>query len=105
MLPTRPGQAGRRTHDYTRHGTTSLFAVLHVKAGTVIGKCMARHRASEFRRFLDEVEKNMPDGFDIHVVMDSASSYKTKLIRDLVCQAAAVACPLHPDILVLDQPS
>ena len=51
-------------------------------AGTIIGKCMARHRASEFRRFLDEVEKNMPDGLDIHVVMDNASSHKTKLIRD-----------------------
>src|SRR5918998_2024298 len=82
LLPMRPGQAERRTHDYKRHGTTSLFAALDVKAGTIIGKCMARHRASEFRRFLDEVEKNMPDGFDIHVVMDNASSHKTKLIRD-----------------------
>jgi transposase len=82
LLPMRPGQAERRTHDYKRHGTTSLFAALDVKAGTIIGKCMARHRASEFRRFLDEVEKNMPDGLDIHVVMDNASSHKTKLIRD-----------------------
>ena len=48
-----PGQAERRTHDYKRHGTTSLFAALDVKAGTVIGKCMPRHRASEFRKFLD----------------------------------------------------
>jgi transposase len=82
LLPMRPGQAERRTHDYKRHGTTSLFAALDVKAGTIIGKCMARHRASEFRRFLDAVEKNMPDGLDIHVVMDNASSHKTKLIRD-----------------------
>jgi len=82
LLPMRPGQAERRTHDYKRHGTTSLFAALDVKAGTIIGKCMARHRASEFRRFLDEVEKNMPDGLEIHVVMDNASSHKTKLIRD-----------------------
>ena len=48
-----------------------------MKAGTIIGKCMARHRASEFRRFLDEVEKNMPDGLDILVVMDNASSHKS----------------------------
>ena len=82
LLPMRPGQVERRTHDYKRHGTTSLFAALDVKAGTVIGKCMPRHRASEFRRFLDAVEKNVPDNLDIHVVMDNASSHRTKLIRD-----------------------
>ena len=82
VLPMRPGQAERRTHDYERHGTTSLFAALDVKAGTVIGRCMPRHRAAEFRRFLDEVERNVPAGLDIHVVMDNASSHKTKLIRD-----------------------
>gem|GEM_PF-49213 len=82
LLPMRPGQAERRTHDYKRHGTTSLFAALDVKAGTVIGRCMPRHRAQEFRRFLDAVEKNVPRDLDIHVVMDNASSHKTKLIRD-----------------------
>jgi transposase len=82
MLPLRPGQAERRTHDYKRHGTTSLFAALDVKAGTVIGRCMPRHRAREFRRFLDAVEANVPQDLDIHVVMDNASSHKTKLIRD-----------------------
>src|SRR6201994_1017880 len=82
LLPMRPGQVERRTHDYKRHGTTSLFAALDVKAGTIIGKCMTRHRAQEFRRFLDTVEKNVPVNLDIHVVMDNASSHKTKLIRD-----------------------
>jgi transposase len=82
LLPLRPGQAERRTHDYKRHGTTSLFAALDVKAGTVIGRCMPRHRAAEFRRFLDAVETNVPKDLDIHVVMDNASSHKTKLIRD-----------------------
>jgi transposase len=81
MLPLRPGQVERRTHDYKRHGTTSLFAALDVKAGTVIGKCMPRHRAQEFRRFLDAVEANVPRDLDIHVVMDNASSHKTKPIR------------------------
>jgi transposase len=81
ILPLRPGQAERRTHDYKRHGTTSLFAALDVKAGTVIAKCMPRHRAGEFRRFLDMVEKNVPGGLDVHVVMDNASSHKTALIR------------------------
>lgn len=86
----RPGQIERRTHDYERHGTTTLFAGLiaavtaetAVKAGSVIGTCMPRHRAQEFRKFLDEVERNVPAGLDVHVVMDNASSHKTKLIRN-----------------------
>jgi transposase len=82
LLPMRPGQAERRTHDYKRHGTTSLFAALDVKAGTVIGACMPRHRAREFRRFLDTIEASLPSDLDIHVVMDNASSHRTKLIRD-----------------------
>jgi transposase len=81
LLPMRPGQVERRTHDYKRHGVTTLFAALDVKAGTVIGKCMPRHRAQEFRKFLDEVERNVPTNLDIHIVMDNASSHKTKLIR------------------------
>src|SRR6266545_3642925 len=53
LLPMRPGQVERRTHDYKRHGTTTLFAALDIKVGKVIAKCMPRHRASEFRKFLD----------------------------------------------------
>ena len=59
-----------------------MFTALDVKAGTIIGKCMPRHRAQEFHRFLDTVEKNAPGDLDIHIVMDNASSHKTKLIRD-----------------------
>ena len=81
LLPMRPGQVERRTHDYERYGTTTLFAVLDVKAGTIVGKCMPRHRAQEFRKFLDEIERNVPTDLDMHVVMDNASSHKTKLIR------------------------
>lgn len=82
VLPMRPGQAERRTHDYERHGTTSLFAALDVKAGTIVGRCRPRHRAAEFRKFLDAVEAAVPADLDIHVVMDNASSHKTKLIKD-----------------------
>src|SRR5436309_3389901 len=82
LLPMRPGQAERHTHDYKRHGTTSLFAALDVKAGTIIGKCMRRHRAQEFRKFLDCIERNVPAELDIHIVMDNASSHKTRLIRN-----------------------
>jgi transposase len=62
MLPMRPGQAARRSHDYKRHGTTSLFAALDIATGHVIGKCYGRHRATEFRKFLDEIEANVPKG-------------------------------------------
>ena len=82
LLPMRPGQAERRTHDYVRHGTTSLFAALDVKAGTVIGGCFPRQRAAEFRKFLDEVEANVPPDLDVHLVLDNSATHKTKLIRD-----------------------
>ena len=90
LLPMRPGQIERRTHDYDRHGTTTLFAAfiasvtaeVAAKAGTVIGTCMPRHRAQEFRKLLDEVERNVPAGLDVHVLMDNASSHKTQVIRN-----------------------
>jgi hypothetical protein len=78
----RPGQPERHTHDYTRHGPTLLFAALDVKAGAIIGKCMLRHRTQEFRKFLDEVERNVPADLDIDVVMDHYGPYKTTLIRN-----------------------
>jgi len=82
LLPLRPGQAERRTHDYVRHGTTSLFAAPDLKAGTVMGRCVPRHRAAEFRRFLDEVDANTPPDLDIHLVLDNSATHKTKAIRD-----------------------
>jgi transposase len=82
LLPMRPGQAERRSHDYTRHGTLSLFAALDAATGKVIGRCFARHRAREFRAFLNTIEANVPDDLDIHMVMDNVSSHKTATIRD-----------------------
>ena len=81
LLPMRPGQIERRTHDYTRHGTTSLFAALDIATGAVIGRCYPRHRATEFRRFLDEIEKAVPGDLDVHLVMDNYATHKTPLIR------------------------
>ena len=81
LLPMRPGQAARRSHDYKRHGTTSLFAALDIATGQVIGKCFPRHRATEFRRFLDEIEANVPKNLDVHLVMDNYATHKTPLIR------------------------
>ena len=71
VLPMLPGMPERRTHDYKRHGTTSLFAALDVATGFVIGKCYRRHRAREFLDFLKEIDAQVPEGLDIHVVMDN----------------------------------
>jgi transposase len=81
LLPMRPGQAERRAHDYRRHGTTSLFAALDVQAGTVIGECHQRHRSTEFRKFLDTIEANVPADLDVHLILDNYGTHKTALIR------------------------
>lgn len=81
LLPMRPGQVERRTHDYRRYGTTSLFAALEVKTGRVIGQLHQRHRAAEFRQFLDTVEANVPPRLDVHLILDNYGTHKTALIR------------------------
>ena len=81
LLPMRPGQVERRTHDYTRHGTTSLFAALDTKTGTVIGQLHRRHRSLEFRKFLDTIDVEVPTDLDIHLIMDNYGTHKTALIR------------------------
>lgn len=86
----RPSQIEQRSHDYERPGTTTLFAAFIAAAttqaavtpGEVIGQCKPRHRSSEFCAFLDEIQRNVPAKFDAYVVMEKASSHKTKLIRD-----------------------
>jgi transposase len=81
VLPMRPGQPERRTADYVRHGTSSLFAALDVAVGRVIGRCYRRHRAEEFRDFLDAVDAAVPPGLEVHVVLDNASIHKAPPIR------------------------
>jgi len=81
LLPMRPGQIERRTHDYVRHGTTSLFAALVVKTGEVLARCHRRHRSVEFRKFLDHVDANVPPGWDVHLILDNYGTHKTPLIR------------------------
>ena len=81
LLPMRPGQIERRTHDYVRHGTTSLFAALDVKTGEVIGKCHQRHRAIEFRKFLDQIDAAVPPDLDVHMILDNYGTHKTALIQ------------------------
>ena len=81
LLPMRPGQAERRTHDYKRHGTTSLFAALDLKTNRVIGQLHRRHRSVEFRKFLDRIEAQVPAGLEVHIIADNYSTHKTTLIR------------------------
>jgi transposase len=81
LLPMRPGQAERRSHDDTRYGTTTLFAALDIASGEVIGRCFARHRAKEFLKFLRTIEANVPADLDVHLVMDNYATHKTPAIR------------------------
>ncbi len=81
ILPLAPGVAERRTHDYRRHGTTSLFAALDVATGKVIGETHRRHRSTEFKRFLDRVNREVPADLDVHIVLDNYGTQKSPLIR------------------------
>lgn len=81
VLPMRPGQAERRSHDYTRHGTTSLFAALEVKTGRIVGQIHRRHRSEEFRKFLDAIEQSVPDSLDVHLILDNYGTHRTPMIH------------------------
>lgn len=81
LLPMRSGFVESRTHDYVRHGTTSLFAALDVKTGQVIGQCHRRHRAIEFRKFLDAIDARVDADLDVHLVLDNSSTHKTPAIH------------------------
>ena len=81
LLPMRPGQAARRTPDYLRHGTTNLFAALDFKAGTVIGQFHRRHRAVEFRQFLETIDHQVPRRCALHLIIDNYATHKTPAIQ------------------------
>jgi hypothetical protein len=80
-LPMKPGRAGTMTHDYKRHGTTTLFAALNILDGTVIGRNMQRHRDQEFIRFLNTIEAQVPAGKVIHAVVDNYATHKHPRVR------------------------
>ena len=88
VLPMLPGMPERRTHDYKRHGTTSLFAALDVATGRVIGKCYRRHRAREFLDFLKVIDARVPEGLDIHIVMDNYATHKTAAVKAWLARRA-----------------
>ena len=81
ILPMLPGVPERATHDYKRAGTSSLYAALNIASGKIIGSLHARHRAIEFRKFLQTIDQEVPDGLDVHVILDNASTHKTPAIQ------------------------
>jgi transposase len=86
ILPMRPGQVERHTHDYVRYGTTDLFAALDICSGRVMGECRARHTAQDFRAFLDTIDQNVPADLEVHVILDNAATHKTPLIHRWLAQ-------------------
>ncbi len=81
ILPLAPGLPERRTHDYARHGTTTLFGALDIATGEVIGRTHRRHRSGEFLQFLRTIEANVPADLDVHLVMDNYGTHKTPTIK------------------------
>ncbi len=81
ILPLAPGVPARQSHDYERHGVTSLFAALDVASGVTISSCYRRHRHQEFLRFLNDIDANLPGGFEVHLVMDNYGTHKVNKVR------------------------
>ena len=81
MLQLKPGQVERRTHDYKRNGTTSLYAAFNVLTGEVTGRVTSRHRAKEFLEFMRQVERSTPKDLDLHVILDNSSTHKTAEVK------------------------
>lgn len=81
MLPLKPGQIERRTHDYKRHGTASLYAAFDILTGKVIGRITQRHRAKEFLDFLRQIDRGTPSELDLHIILDNSSTHKTPEVK------------------------
>src|SRR6266481_942050 len=81
ILPLRPGLPERQTHDYKRHGTTTLFAAFNILNGKVISSCLPRHRSKEFIRFLNQLEKEVPTDQEVHLIMDNYSTHKSAMVQ------------------------
>ena len=100
-LPLKRGRCGTMTHDYIRNGTTTLFAALDVAAGRVIGRCMQRHRHQEFIRFLNTIEREVPAGKLIHVILDKLRRPQASQGNRVARASPALHLPFHPDFGLL----
>ena len=99
-LPLKKGRAGTMTHDYKRHGTTTLFAALDVATGEVVHECLPRHRHQEFLRFLRKIERSVASELDIHVILDNYATHKHSgrqgVARQNTLGSTSTSFPLHP---------
>ena len=84
LLPLKPSQIERRTHDYKRHGTASLYAAFDVATGQVLGRVTRRHRSKEFVAFLRQIESKVPAGLDVHLIVDNSSTHKTSSVAEFL---------------------
>ena len=102
-LPMKKGRAGTITHDYKRHGVTTLFAALDVLEGKVIGQCMKRHRHQEFIRFLNVIDAKVARRKPVHVIVDNYAAHKHPKVLEWIENASALRLPLHSDVSLLAQ--
>jgi len=99
ILPLRPGLPERQTHDYERHGTTTLFAALNVLEGTVIAECQPKHRHQEFLRFLHRIDESVKPGMDIHMVLDNYGTHKHPDVKMWWLNGRTTICTSLPPVL------
>ena len=107
ILPLRPGLPERQTHDYKRHGTTTLFAAFNILNGKVIGSCLPRHRGNEFLKFLTYLEREVPPDLDLHLILDNYSTHKSAAVQRWLKPARTAPLPFsfHADQQFMAQPS
>ena len=99
-----PGLPERATHDYKRHGTSSLYAALDLSTGKVIGSLHSRHRAIEFKQFLQTLDREVPADLDVHVILDNSSHAQDAGDPQVADRAPSLRVALHPDQLVVAEP-
>ena len=104
ILPMLPGVPERATHDYKRAGTSSLYAALDITSGKVIGRLHSRHRAIEFKQFLQTLDREVPAELDVHVVLDNSRTHKTPAIQKMAARAPPLRLALHPDQQLVAEP-
>ena len=103
VLPMMPGMPERRTHDYTRHGTTSPFAAFNIADGTVISELHRGHRTTEYLKFLRAIDKAVPAELDVHIVCDNLSTHKTPAVNEWIARPPG-STSTSPRPGLLDQP-
>ena len=104
VLPMMPGMPEQHSHDYVRHGTTSLFAAFNIADGRVISSLHRRHRAAEFKTFLVRIDKAVPAGLDVYSVCDNLATFKTPAIQDWLARHPRFHLHFTPDWILVDQP-